>query len=175
MVKANTAVVVLALAIVACSGTGAEPETTTTTAIEATTSTSPDELAIPFGTYVKVDTREALLSSGTDESLIDEIFGSADEVTYTMRIGDGIWAQFVAIGDSPSEPGDGGTYAYEDGLFLAKSESEGASGTTQAMTWQLDGDRLTLHIDWDHSTAPESEVQREADSMVVDGVYDKTG
>jgi hypothetical protein len=169
----------LILVLAGCGGTDVGGSTTeasatsTTEPVSATSTTKAEHAtSIPLGTYVKVDTREGLLASGVDEKTIDSLFGSADEFRYTLKIADGLWSQFVSVDGSPDELGDKGTYTYDDGLWVTTSESTGCPGCVGAIEWELDGDALTLRIDWDHSSG---DPEQQKTSIVVDGVYEKTG
>lgn len=169
-IRTRIGAVSLVLVLAGCSantqGTNTDPPATTTSV--------PTAGSIPLGTYVKVDSREALVASGVDERLIEDLFGAGEQFRYSLKLDGTRWSHFFSVDGSPDELGDLGTYAYDQGLWVTTSESEDASGAVIAFEWDFDGEALTIQVDWDHSSAAPKE-QRESDSMVLNGTYEKTG
>ncbi|HEU4543390.1 MAG TPA: hypothetical protein VFR23_19825 [Jiangellaceae bacterium] len=104
---------------------------------------SAESEVIPLGTFVKTETREDLTAAGADESVLDQGFAGVNEIRITWKIDDGRWTQFQSLDGQADEPGDLGTYTYdEDGRWVLTSD--GCPGCVNAIEWSFDGGVLTL-------------------------------
>lgn len=150
------------------SGSGDEEATAATgpSAPQAVADSAESEV-IPLGTYVKTETRGDLTAEGVDESVLDQTFPGIDEIRITWKLEDGRWTQFANYDGQADEPGDLGTYTYdEDGRWVITSES---SGAVNAIEWSFDGGVLTLS---DFLVEPADEIDAFILTVLFPGEYE---
>lgn len=153
------------------SGSGVEEGTTAESTGPSTPEAVPDAVesdVIPLGTYVKTETREDLTAEGVEESVLDQTFPGIDEIRITWKLEDGRWTQFANYDGQTDEPGDLGTYTYDDdGRWVITSES---SGVVNAVEWSFNGAVLTLS---DFGVDPVDEVDAFVVTVLFPGEYEK--
>ena len=153
------------------SGSGVEEGTAAEATGPSTPEAVPDAVesdVIPLGTYVKTETREDLTAEGVEESVLDQTFPGIDEIRITWKLEDGRWTQFANYDGQTDEPGDLGTYTYDDdGRWVITSES---SGVFNAIEWSFDGGVLTLS---DFGVDPVDEVDAFVVTVLFPGEYER--
>lgn len=131
---------------------------------------------IPEGSYAKTVSREQALAAGVPST----DFGDATELRITYRFKDGRWLQLANYGGGPDTVGDRGTYVYDgQGRLLITSDSSGCDGCRGVVEWSMDGDVLTMEIDWDDAANDGLGVlgvdpaEKSIVSLMVSGTYTK--
>jgi hypothetical protein len=157
------------------SGSGVEEGTAAEATGPSTPEAVPDAVesdVIPLGTYVKTETREDLTAEGVEESVLDQTFPGIDEIRITWKLEDGRWTQFANYDGQTDEPGDLGTYTYDDddGRWVLTSESSGCPGCVNAVEWSFAGGVLTLS---DFGVEPVDEVDAFVLTVLFPGEYEK--
>jgi hypothetical protein len=123
---------------------------------------------IPLGTYAKTETREDLMAEGTDETVLDQAFPGVEEIRVTWKLEDGRWTQFANYDGQNDEPGDLGTYTYDEaGRWVITSES---SGAVNAIEWNFDDGVLTLS---DFGIEPVDAIDAFILTVLFTGEYEK--
>jgi hypothetical protein len=107
---------------------------------------------IPPGFYTRHLTPEEARTSaeglGLTPDAIDEAVGSAaDDLAFSFKVGDGVWAQYAAVDGGEPQVGDSGTFSYDaDGNWSTVSNSTGCPGCVLVYRWSVQAGRLTLEV-----------------------------
>ena len=160
----STLVVAASFTFAACStAPGAAPSGTASTVPSQSTSTS-----IPAGVaWERTITAADFTRFNVQVSPDDLEFAPDGTLTVTFKFGDSSWTQFGNYNGGVPQPGDEGTYAYDDEANLLLTSS---SGGTLTLEWQVSGDRLTLRMP-EEDSAPSGEMA--IVRMMTEGDYQR--
>lgn len=113
----------------------------------------------------RADARKLGLS---DEELEVALEGAVTEdLAFSFKFEDGVWAQYQALDHGEATVGDSGTYTYDaDGNLSTVSNSTGCPGCVGVVRWSVDGDELTLAL------LPGSD-EDPVPNFVTDGTYQR--
>jgi hypothetical protein len=171
-----------ALALAACSSDSssetqdaAQPATASATPSEAseaseaseTSETRYDGPTIPEGMWTRHLTPHEVRTGLRQRGLPEDLAGSfSKDLAYSIRIGDGVWAQYQALDGGSPDVGDSGTFTYDgDGNVVTVSESTGCPGCVIVGRWSLEGPELTFEVVPGHD-------EDDMATFVMEGVYE---
>ena len=145
---------------VGAGGSTATSTGTTSTTASTTASTTGNTAAaagpdyagptIPAGLYTRHMTpQEARMNAqrvGLPRKDVKGALGPAtQDLAFSFKVGDGVWAQYSAFDGGEAELGDSGTFTYDaDGNWSTVSNSTGCPGCVLVYRWSMTGSGLTL-------------------------------
>ena len=152
-----TLIVIVLLALSGCAsdetsrpdaGDQLSPESTRPSPLSRTTGTSNAVWTgevLPDSTWTKTLTVEQAQEVGVDRSEIPPNFGEDGLMPLTFVLESDSWAIMVGNDQGMNEPGDIGTFTYDDhGRLVTTSHSEGCPGCVVTLRWRVAQDELTI-------------------------------
>lgn len=162
----------LLVTLVACTAcatptTGPGTQTPPPPAASSTLTPTAASDRIPMGvswqrTITAADAKRFSVTQAPDELE----FAPDGTLTTVFKFGESAWTQFANYGGGAQQPGDAGTYRYdEDGNLLLTTSSD---GSTTRYAWTISTDTLTLRM-LGVPSAPSDELA--ITRMMTEGVY----
>jgi hypothetical protein len=136
-----------------------EPSTSETSTADATEADRSGP-TIPAGLWTRhltpAQARADAKRFGLTPDAVEEIAGSfSEDLAYSFKVDDGVWAQYQALDGGESTVGDSGTFTYDaDGNWDTVSNSTGCPGCVLVYRWSVQGDELTLNAVPGHDEDP---------------------
>jgi hypothetical protein len=125
---------------------------TRTTSTRAATDADDSGPTIPAGLYTRhLTPAEARADAGrlglTDDQAESFVSAVSEDLAFSFKIGDGVWAQYQTVDGGQPELGDSGTFTYDaEGNWATVSNSTGCPGCLLVYQWSVGGDALTVKV-----------------------------